>query len=68
MWPEAEFLTDFEVVGYVISFECLKLLLNGISILRNIWDQSWRNVMLIKTTCPNFLHCSDFFCIWLMNY
>ena len=42
------------------SFECLILLLKGISILRDIWDQSWRNFMLIKTTYPNFLHGSDF--------
>ena len=35
---------------------------NLFSILRDIWDQSWRNVMLIKTTYPNFLHGSDFFC------
>ena len=64
------FLTDFEVVGYLMkhSFECLILLLKGISILRDIWDQSWRNFMLIKTTYPNFLHGSDFFCFGLMNY
>ena len=64
------FLTDFEVVGYLMkhSFECLILLLKGISILRDIWDQSWPNFMLIKTTYPNFLHGSDFFCFWLMNY
>ena len=43
------------------SFECLILLLKGISILRDIWDQSWRNFMLIKTTYRNFLHGSDFF-------
>ena len=49
------------------SFECLILLLKGISILRDIWDQSWRNVMLIKTTYPNFLHgSSDFF--WFLVY
>ena len=41
------------------SFECLILLLKGISILRDIWDQSWRNFMLIKTTYPNFLHGSE---------
>ena len=29
---------------------------------RYIWDQSWPNFMLIKTTYPNFLHGSDFFC------
>ena len=43
------------------SFECLILLLKGISILRDIWDQSWRNFMLIKTTYRNFLYGSDFF-------
>ena len=43
------------------SFECLILILKGISILRDIWDQSWRNFMLIKTTYPNFLHGCDFF-------
>ena len=64
------FLTNFEVVGYLMkhSFECLILLLKRISILRDIWDQSRRNFMLIKTTYPNFLHGSDFFCFWLMNY
>ena len=64
------FLTNFEVVGYLMkhSFECLILLLKGISILKDIWDQSWGNFMLIKTTYPNFLHCSDFFSFWLMNY
>ena len=64
------FLTDFEVVGYLMkhSFECLILLLKGISILRDIWAQSWPNFMLIKTTYPNFHHGSDFFCFWLMNY
>ena len=48
------------------SFECLILLLKGISILRDIWDQSWRNFMLIKTAYPNFLHGSDFFCFLLI--
>ena len=43
------------------SFECFILLLKGISILRDIWDQSWRKFMLIKTTYPNFVHGSDFF-------
>ena len=64
------FLTDFEVVGYLMkhSFECLILLLKGISILRDIWDQSWRDFMLNKTAYPNFLHGSDFFWFWLMNY
>ena len=42
------------------SFDCLTLLLKGIRILRDIWDQSWRNFMLIKTTYPNFLHGSVF--------
>ena len=35
-------------------FSRLILLLKGISILRDIWDQRWRNIMLIKTTYPNF--------------
>ena len=45
---EASFLTDFAVAGYLMkeSFECLILLPKGISILRDIWDQSWRNFML----------------------
>ena len=49
------------------SFESLILLLKGISILRDIWE-SWRNFMLIKTTYPNFLHGSDFFCFWLNEF
>ena len=64
------FLTDFKVVGYLMkhSFSCLILLLKGISSLRDTWDQSWRNLLLIKTTYPNFLHGSDLFCFWLINY
>ena len=54
--------------GYLMkhSFDCLMLLLKGISILRDIWDQSWRNFMLIKTTYPDLLQGSDFFCFWHM--
>ena len=37
------------------SFECLILLLKGISISRDIWDQSWPNFMLIKTAYPFLL-------------
>ena len=66
--PRSELKNEAE--GYLMkhSFECLILLLKGISILRDIWDQNWRNLMLIKTTYSNFLHGSDFFCFGLMNY
>ena len=37
----------------------------GVKGLRDIWDQSWRNFMLIKITYPNFLHGSDLFCFGL---
>ena len=46
----------FQVLDETL-FRVFDIASQGISILRDIWDQSWQTfILIIKTTYPNVLH------------
>ena len=61
------FLTDLEVIGYLMehSFEFLIWLLEPIIIFGEIQSKSSQNFMLINIRYPNHRHGSDFLCFLL---